>query len=299
MAGEVDQALREATRQLSTAGVPSAQAEARILLAYVCDREPSRLTTVQLSGDQERSFAQLITRRASRVPLQHLTGRAYFRYLQVEVGPGVFIPRPETEVMTGWAVDQLRQLTAVGQRPVVVELCTGSGAVAKAIATEVADVAVYAVELSEQAAAYAERNFAGTTVELRVQDMADALGELDGTVDLVIANPPYIPLDAFESVVQEVRDYDPALALFAGRDGLDAVRVVVDVASRLLTDGGVVVFEHAEVQTETAPEVLVRSGAFHGVRTHPDLNHRPRFTTGVRCRAPLGRDRRLAGLPGE
>ena len=152
---------------------------------------------------QAAHFQTLINKRAHRVPLQHLTGRAHFRYLELEVGPGVFVPRPETEVMTGWAIEQLRPMVYAVARgesrrllPLVVELGTGSGAVAKSIATELTGTRVHAVELSEEAAAYAARNLADTTVELHVQDMIGALPELDGTVDLVIANPPYIPLEA-------------------------------------------------------------------------------------------------------
>src|SRR3712207_701589 len=143
-----------------------------------------------------------------------------------------FVPRPETEVMTGWAVEQLRPLVFRMQRPLVVELCTGSGAIAKALVDELPRLRVHAVELSEDAANWAARNLSGTSVELHLGDMASALPELNGTVDLVIANPPYIPLEAYESVAPEVRDHDPALALFSGEDGLDAIRVLVKVAAR-------------------------------------------------------------------
>jgi release factor glutamine methyltransferase len=170
--------------------------------------------------------------------------------------------------------------------PVVVELGTGSGAVAKSIATELTGTRVYAVEVSEEAAAYAARNLADTTVELQVRDMVGALPELNGTVDLVISNPPYIPLEAFESVVPEVRDHDPLLALFAGQDGLDAIRVVVAEAARLLRPAGLICVEHADVQGESAQQILVRQRGFAGVRDHPDLNGRPRFVTAVR-RAPI------------
>ena len=204
------------------------------------------------------------------------------------MGPGVFVPRPETEVMTGWAIEQLRPMVYAVARgesrrlPVVVELGTGSGAVAKSIATELTGTRVHAVELSEEAAAYAARNLADTTVELHVQDMIGALPELDGTVDLVIANPPYIPLEAFESVVPEARDHDPLLALFAGPDGLEAIRVVVAEAARLLRPAGLLCIEHADVQGESAQQLLVQHGAFAGVRDHLDLNGRPRFVTAVR-----------------
>jgi release factor glutamine methyltransferase len=190
--------------------------------------------------------------------------------------------------MTGWAIEQLRPMVYAVARgesrhlPVVVELGTGSGAVAKSIALELTGTRVHAVELSEEAAVYASRNLADTTVELHVQDMIGALPELNGRVDLVIANPPYIPLEAFESIVPEVRDYDPPLALFSGDDGLDAIKVVAEQAARLLRPTGLLCVEHADVQGESAQQVLVQHGAFAGVRDHPDLNGRPRFVTAVR-----------------
>jgi release factor glutamine methyltransferase len=147
---------------------------------------------------------------------------------------------------------------------------------------EVPGISVDAVEVSEEAARWAERNLSGTGVRLHVQDMAGALPELDGRVDLVIANPPYIPLEAYESVTPEVRDHDPLVALFSGDDGLDAMRVVTEVAARLLTDGGLVCAEHAEVQVDSAPRVFTADGRFSSVRDHRDLSGRPRFVTAVR-----------------
>jgi release factor glutamine methyltransferase len=190
--------------------------------------------------------------------------------------------------MTGWAIEQLRPMVYAVARgksrhlPVVVELGTGSGAVAKAIATELTGTRVHAVEVSEEAAAYAARNLADTTVELYVRDMSGALPELNGAVDLVIANPPYIPLDAFESVLPEVRDHDPVLALFSGQDGLDAIRVVVTEAARLLRPAGLLCIEHADVQSESAQQVLIQHGVFAAVRDHPDLSGRSRFVTAIR-----------------
>jgi release factor glutamine methyltransferase len=190
--------------------------------------------------------------------------------------------------MTGWAIEQLRPMVyAVArgrsrQLPVVVELGTGSGAIAKSVATELTGTRVYAIEVSEDAAAYATRNLSDTTVELHVQDMSGALPHLNGAVDLVISNPPYIPLEAFESVVPEVRDHDPLLALVSGEDGLDAIRVVVAEAARLLRPAGLLCFEHADVQGESAPQIVVDHGGFTGVRDHPDLAGRARFVTAVR-----------------
>ena len=281
--------LQQAASELREVGVSSAEQEARQLLAYAAGVELARLPLLDAVEDAQAGYFEvLIKKRARRIPLQHLTGRAHFRYLEVEVGPGVFVPRPETEVMTGWAIEQLRPMVYAVARgesrhlPVVVELGTGSGAVAKSIALELTGTRVHAVELSEEAAAYAARNLADTTVELHVQDMIGALPELSGSVDLVIANPPYIPLEAFESVLPEVRDYDPPLALFSGDDGLDAIKVVAAEAARLLRPAGLLCVEHADVQGESAQQVLVRHGAFAGVRDHLDLNGRPRFVTAVR-----------------
>jgi release factor glutamine methyltransferase len=281
--------LHEAASQLREVGIASAAQEARQLLAYAAGVELARLPLLDAVEDaQAVYFRTLINKRALRVPLQHLTGRAHFRYLELEVGSGVFVPRPETEVMTGWAIEQLRPMVYAVARgesrrlPVVVELGTGSGAVAKSIATELTGTRVHAVELSEEAAVYAARNLADTTVELHVQDMVGALPELDGTVDLVIANPPYIPLDAFESVVPEARDHDPLVALFSGPEGLEAIEVVATEAARLLRPSGLLCIEHADVQGESAPQILLQHGAFVGVRDHPDLTGRPRFVTAVR-----------------
>jgi len=275
--------LAQATATLRAAGVESPEQDARVLLAHACGIELLRLPLLdEIDDDQAARFQNLIMDRARRIPLQHLTGRAYFRYLQLEVGPGVFVPRPETEVMTGWAIDQLRPMIMNKKMPLVVELCAGSGAIAKAIATELTGAVVHAVELSEEAAGYAARNLADVPVWLHVGDMADALHELDGTVDLVIANPPYIPLEAYESVAPEARDHDPSLALFSGTDGLDAIRALVRVAARLLHPAGLLCFEHADVQGESAPGVVRAAGGFVGVRDNRDLTGRPRFVTAVR-----------------
>jgi release factor glutamine methyltransferase len=169
----------------------------------------------------------------------------------------------------------------------VVDLCTGSGAIAKAVATEVPGSRVFAVEVSADAHAWAERNLADTDVTLLLGDMAEALPELDGTVDLVVCNPPYVPLEAYDSVVAEARDHDPTIALFSGDDGLDAIRVLTVTAARLLRPGGLLTFEHAEVQAEAAPAVVVASGGYRTVRDHHDLTGRPRFVTAVRTSSPL------------
>ncbi len=271
--------LRDASRR-----VPDA--EARLLLAHALGVPASKLLTLgDLDTDAVDGFEQLLTRREAGIPVQYLTGRAPFRHVDVAVGPGVFIPRPETEVMTGWALDRLAE---VGESPLVVELCAGSGAISLAIADEYPSARQYAVELSEDAVGYAARNLAGTGVELIQADMADALPELDGTVDLVIANPPYVPLEAYDGIPAEVREHEPTLALFSGQDGLDAMRVLAGVASRLLRPGGWVCAEHAEVQGVCAPQVFVDHRGFDQVRDHRDLTDRPRFVTARRVATVAG-----------
>jgi release factor glutamine methyltransferase len=281
--------LTEATARLAAAGVSSPSADARLLLAHVSGLGPAELLLRDgLDNETAARFRALLDRRAEQVPLQHLTGRAYFRHLELMVGLGVFVPRPETEVMTGWAIEQLRRLRSRrdGGLIRVVELCAGSGAISAALASEVdwgrGELDLHAVEVSEVAAGWAARNLAGLPVTLHVRDMAGCLTELSGSVDLVIANQPYIPLEAYEAVPVDVRDHEPGLALWSGEDGLDAVRVVVREAARLLTPGGLLAYEHAEVQGETAPAVAVDSGRFDAVRDHPDLTGRARFVTAVR-----------------
>lgn len=272
--------LDEAVRRLDSAGVASPEHDARELLAHTLGTDrPSLVLRDEVDEEQARRFEELVTRRARREPLQHLTGTAAFRYVEVAVGPGVFVPRPETEVLAGWGVDRAREVTATGRTPVVVELCAGSGAMALSLATEVPEAHVHAVELDESAHAWAARNLAGSGVDLRQGDMAEAFHDLDGSVDVVVCNPPYIPLEAYESVAVEARDHDPALALWSGQDGLEAMRVLERVAARLLRPGGVVGAEHAEVQAESAPAVFAATGRWSDVRDNPDLAGRPRFVT--------------------
>ncbi|MGH3355803.1 MAG: peptide chain release factor N(5)-glutamine methyltransferase [Nocardioidaceae bacterium] len=275
----IREALARAMWRLEQAGVPSPLHDAELLLADVLHVPRGRLGLADdLTEDQRAAFEQGVTRRERREPLQHILGSAAFRYVEVEVGPGVFVPRPETEVLTGWAVDLLTYL----RTPVVVDLCTGSGAVALALVTEVPAATVHAVELSETAFDYARRNLAGTAVDLRRGDVATAFEDLDGTVDVVVANPPYIPLTAYDAVDAEAREFDPPLALWSGQDGLDTIRAVEATAARLLRPGGWVGCEHADAQGESAPAVFAGAGRWTDVRDRPDLAGRPRFVTARR-----------------
>jgi len=270
------QVLGEAVRTLATAGVASPEHDAAELLAHVLGTTRGQLVLVaEVPPDRAGEYAVLVARRARREPLQHLTGVAGFRHVELRVGPGVFVPRPETELLAGWAIEQAGRLEA----PVLVDLCTGSGAIARALADEVPGASVHAVELDEAAHAWAVTNLEGTGVDLRQGDMATAFEDLAGTVDVLTCNPPYIPLDAWESVAPEARDHDPHLALFSGDDGLDAIRVLERRAALLLRPGGVVGFEHADVQGESAPAVLAATGRWTEVRDHVDLAGRPRFVT--------------------
>lgn len=272
--------VREAEGRLRAAGVASPEHDARELLAHVLGTTRSALLLVDEVDERVAArFAELVDRRAAREPLQHLTGTAAFRYAEIAVGPGVFVPRPETEVLAGWGVERAREILAEGRVPVVVDLCTGSGAMALSLAQEVPGGQVHAVELDEHAYGWASRNLEGSGVDLRQGDMADAFLELDGTVDVIVCNPPYIPLEAYESVEAEARDHDPDLALWSGEDGLDAMRVLERVGARLLRPGGVLGAEHAEVQSDSAPAVFAATGRWSDVRDNPDLAGRSRFVT--------------------
>jgi release factor glutamine methyltransferase len=265
---------------LREGGVASPEYDAAELLAHVLGTTRSRLPLAgELAPQRREEYDALVQRRARREPLQHLLGSAAFRYVELAVGPGVFTPRPETELLAGWGIDRAREVLASGRAPVVVDLCTGSGAIALAVATEVPEAQVHAVELSEEALAWAAKNLAGSGVDLRHGDMAGAFPDLDGAVDVVVCNPPYIPLDAYLTVAEEARVHDPHLALFSGEDGLEAMRVVEQVAARLLRPSGVVGAEHADVQGESAPAVFSASGRWTDVRDHRDLAGRPRYTT--------------------
>jgi release factor glutamine methyltransferase len=270
------QLIAAASTRLADAGVASPDYDAAELLAFVCGVSRLQLGLIDVTAEQQTRYDELVARRAQREPLQHLTGAAAFRYRELAVGPGVFVPRPETEVLVGWILDRLADV----ESPLVVDLCSGSGAIAGAVATERRDSTVHAVELSPEACVWARRNLEGTGATLHEGDIDGCLPELDGQVDAVIANPPYIPLTAWESVTAEVRDHDPELALWSGDDGLDEIKVVAATAGRLLKPGGWFGCEHADVQGESAPAVFAATGLFTEVRDQLDLSGRPRFATG-------------------
>src|ERR1700683_196262 len=274
-----------AAARLAEAGVDSPRADAEQIAAHVHGVRRGELHRVADSAFTPR-FWDEIARREAREPLQHITGHAYFRYLELEVGPGVFVPRPETEVMTGWAIDRLAEMDVA--EPVVADLGTGSGAIALAIAQEVPGAPVHAVEADPLARHWAERNIAryvhsapytAGRVMLHAGDFGDALGELDGTVDVVISNPPYIPLGA--SVPLEVSEYDPPAALWSGADGLNAIRAVQRTARRLLRPGGLVAVEHGAPQGAAVYWVFPEESGWRATRNHKDLAGRDRFVTAA------------------
>lgn len=266
------QALAAARDRLAVAGVDSAGAESRTLVAWAAGVEPNRLDLIDaLDSSQLHTLEDALARRVTGVPLQHLTGRAYFRTIAVQVGPGVFIPRPETEALAGWAIAQ------VGEWTRVVELCAGSGAISLAIAAEAHPRDQWAVERDSAAFAYLQVNLAASTVIPVLADMAEALPGLDATIDLVVANPPYIPLSQWDNLPDDVL-CDPEQALFSAADGLADIALVAQVARRLLKPGGVVGCEHGDNQADQARALFNQAG-FSSVRTGLDLSSRPRFVT--------------------
>lgn len=275
----------EVAERLARSGSPSPGPEARTLIAHVLGVEPAQLFIASVSPRQQAVVAELVGRRAEGAPLQHLTGEAYFRYETLAVGPGVFIPRPETEEMVSWALSWLSARPVERRR--VVELCAGSGAISRSLARELGHIELHAVENSPKAHRYLQHNLDGLGVTIVLGDMADAFRELDGTVDLVIANPPYIP-EAHRLLLPSDVLQDPAEALFAGEDGLAKLHVVADVARRLLRPDGWLATEHDDSH---APGVvtLLQDAGFHQVISHNDLTGRPRYVTAA---AP----RKMAGL---
>lgn len=276
--------LRTVTERLAQAGVPSAYADGLALVAHVWGRSPSEARRDLLLGrqpDQQQLAAldELVGERSRRVPLQHLTGRAPFRHLELSVGPGVFIPRPETEMLVDLVIESAEQNAAV------VDLCTGSGAIALAIKGERPDLQVSAVEVDELAFAWAARNAQtlGLEVNLSLADATVALPELDGEVDVVVSNPPYIPV-GMEPVDPEVRDHDPRIALYGGSaDGLRIPLAVAARAAALLRDGGMLIMEHADSQGDSLPVALQDDGRWRDVVDQVDLTGRPRAVRAVRC----------------
>jgi release factor glutamine methyltransferase len=271
------QVIDAAEAALAEAGVGSPRADAELLAAYAAKTDRGRLALVDAGPGFVDRYDGLVAQRVKRVPLQHLTGTAAFGPVAVEVGPGVFIPRPETESMLEWAVVQ-----PLSPDPVIVDLCTGSGALALALSMNWPRATIVAVDDSEDALTYARRNLADTGVKLIRADVTEPglLPELDGRVDLIVANPPYIPDGA--ELEPEVADHDPAHALFGGPDGMAVIDVIVDLAARWLRSGGQCAVEHDDTTSERTVDKFARAGGFENVTARRDLTRRPRFVTATR-----------------
>jgi release factor glutamine methyltransferase len=281
---KLSEALAFASEKLSAAGVPSPQADATWLLCHILETDRSDLLTritfdQDLAAEQLDAFLVALARREQREPLQHITGKAAFRSLELSVGPGVFIPRPETEQVVQYAIDYLRQLPTPG---VAIDLGTGSGAIAIAMAVEVPQTQVYAVELSQAAFDYAAKNIEANAaaVELRLGAMQEVVSDLVGGLDVVISNPPYIP-DSAIPIDPEVRNFDPELALYGGEDGLDVIRDISGIAAALLRAGGLLVLEHADGQSDAIRELLLNDG-WLSVSAFQDATMRYRTITAIR-----------------
>ena len=280
----ISEALELATDKFSAAGVLSPSVDAELLGCFILEASRSELTLLAIAGEifpenRLADFLEAVQRREKREPLQHITGLAPFRHLELEVGPGVFIPRPETEQLVDLAIQKLESI----QNPVIVDLCSGSGAISIALNTEVAGSSVYSVELSKDAFSFLTRNYQRYGLDpkaLRNENLTTALEELEAGVDLVVSNPPYIP-DAAVPIDLEVQLHDPALALYGGADGLDVIRQISTRAWYLLRPGGHLVLEHAHTQAPAISELLLTQG-WQEVVSASDLTGKDRMISAVR-----------------
>nr|WP_236720085.1 peptide chain release factor N(5)-glutamine methyltransferase [Rathayibacter sp. VKM Ac-2630] len=278
--------LTDAVSRLTRAHVPNADIDAELLLGHLLglgrgELQARLITGLALAESTVDAFDRFVERRAAREPLQHITGVAPFRSIELAVGPGVFVPRPETEGVAQLAIDALRSVA--DPSPLAVDLGTGSGALALSLAHEVPHARVIGVENSVEAFIWARGNRDRLQLEnarIVFADLADALGDLDGTVSVVVSNPPYIPSAAIPRD-PEVRLFDPPAALYGGEDGLDVVRRLSHTARRLLRPGGVLVIEHGELQGAAIRELLTSDG-WRGATTQRDLTGRDRSTVAVR-----------------
>lgn len=271
---------------LSDAGVPDPEVDADLLIGHVLTLSRGQVQSAVIMGsaiaeEDATRVLELAARRATREPLQHITGTAPFRQLELSVGPGVFVPRPETEQVVQFAIDALSSMPDA--EPIGVDLGTGSGAIALAMATEVPHARIFACENSPEAFPWTSKNFEDVGAQnatLVFSDLAEAFPELNGTVAVVISNPPYIPAAAIPRD-PEVRLFDPAHALYGGEDGLEVVRHVSQTALRLLRSGGTLVIEHGELQGADIRALLEADG-WRATATHRDYTTRDRTTTAIR-----------------
>lgn len=278
MSLRIRDAIDSAAADFADAGIRSARYDAEELAAHAAGTDRGRLALLDAPGDDFFGrYRELVVARRSRIPLQHLIGTAAFGPVTLQVGPGVFIPRPETEAMLEWALAQ-----QLSPQSVIVDACTGSGALAIALARSLPVARVLAVDDSETALDYARRNSAGTSVELIRADVTTPglLSEFNGDVELMISNPPYIPEGAV--LDPEVAQHDPEHALFGGPDGMSVITPLAGLAARLLRAGGLFAVEHDDTTADATVETLRSTGFFDDVVSRSDLTGRPRFVTAVR-----------------
>ncbi|OBG13579.1 protein-(glutamine-N5) methyltransferase, release factor-specific [Mycolicibacterium celeriflavum] len=273
----LSQLIDAATTALAEAGVAAPRVDAELLAAHATGTDRGRLGFVEAGPHFAARYDELIARRAQRVPLQHLVGTAPFGPVEVHVGPGVFIPRPETEALLEWALAQ-----RFPNRPLIVDLCTGSGALALALSKNWPDARIIAVDDSAPALEYARRNLVDTGVEIVCADVTEPglLPELEGSVDLLVANPPYIPDGA--PLEPEVGEHDPAHALFGGPDGMRVIDAIAELGSRWLRTGGLSAVEHDDTTADRTVECFERTERFDDITARRDLAGRPRFVTARR-----------------
>lgn len=282
----ISQLLISAIDQLESAGIEDPLADAQLLIGSVLGVSRGRVQALSIlqetvTPEQATALQELVDERARRVPLQHLTGKAPFRTLELEVGPGVFVPRPETEVVTQFAIDEL--VSDAQATPLALDLCTGSGAIALSIAAEVPQAQVWAVEKDPLAAAWAQRNIEAlgdgrvTLVTGDILDPHPSIAHLKGNLTVLVTNPPYVPENAIPRD-PEVREHDPQAALYSGADGLDLIRNISAQYQGWVRPGGLIVIEHAESQGAAIRDILLRDG-WESPATHRDLTFRDRCTT--------------------
>ena len=277
-------AMAAATTDLEQAGIDSARTDAELLAAHVLGVERGRLSFADVPEEFFDRYSDAVSTRVRRVPLQHITGMAPFGPLRLEVGPGVFIPRPETEALLEWALAQ-----DLPDDAVIVDVCTGSGALGVALATARPGARVTGIDIDPAALNYARRNAAVTTMSVVQGDVVDGglLADLAGTVDLVVSNPPYVPSGAV--LEPEVLEHDPVHAVFGGPDGMAVIVPLVARAADWLKSGGLLAVEHDDTTSETTIDAINATGLFEQLAPHADLAGRPRFVTGRRRpRTPQG-----------
>ena len=276
--------VTHAVEKLIGAGIENPQVDVELLVGHVLELSRGQVQSAMIADatiddDRLKTLNDLFGRRYAREPLQHLTGIAYFRQLELNVGRGVFVPRPETESVVQLAIDFLNASELV--EPIAIDLGTGSGAIALSMHTEVAKARVFAVEKSPEAFPFTQANFAKYPgAELVLGDLADVFNALNGAATVVVSNPPYIPVDMVP-IDPEVHLFDPSLALYGGVDGLDVIRQVSITAKRLLREGGFLVIEHADSQSSQVCELLLADG-WQQVTAHQDLTGRNRSVSAIR-----------------